>query len=158
MLRLLALLALWLPLHAATIVLVRHAEKAGPTGDVPLNAAGQQRAQLLARTLREFRFTAIYTTEYQRTQQTAAPLAAAQSIKPIVLKATNTDELIARLKAAAPTDVILVVSHSNVVPVIAQRLAAKIPDMDETDYSRLILIHTHAAPPTVHTIRFGESQ
>lgn len=156
MLRCLALLACLLPLHAATIVLVRHAEKAGPTGDVPLNAAGQQRAALLAKMLRDLKFTAVYTTEFRRTQETAAPLAAAQNLKPTVLKAQDLDGLLHHLKAAANTDVILVVSHSNLVPTIAEKLAAKIPAMDETDYSRLIIINTSAAPATLATLRFGE--
>jgi broad specificity phosphatase PhoE len=156
MLRCLALLACLLPLQAATIVLVRHAEKAGPTGDVPLNAAGQQRAALLAKMLRDLKFTTIYTTEFRRTQETAAPLAVAQSIKPTVLKAQDLEGLIGKLKAAAQTDVILVVSHSNLVPTIAARLAATIPAMDETDYSRLILINTTATPASLSTLRFGE--
>jgi phosphohistidine phosphatase SixA len=156
MLRCLALLACLLPVHAATIVLVRHAEKAGPTGDVPLNAAGQQRAVLLSKMLRDLKFNAIYTTEFRRTQETAAPLAASQAIKPVVIKAQDLDGLIGKLKAAASTDVILVVSHSNLVPTIAERLASTIPAMDETDYSRLIVINTTATPASIATLRFGE--
>lgn len=156
MLRTLAILCCLLPLQAATIILVRHAEKAGPTGDVPLNEEGFKRAALLARMLRDTRFTAIYTTELQRTRQTAQPIAQAQSITTTVIVAKDTETLLTALKSARPTDTILVVSHSNVVPTIAERLAAKIAPLDDTDYSRLIVINTHASPATLVTLRFGD--
>lgn len=156
MLRLLALLLCLLPLEAATIILVRHAEKAGPTGDVPLSAQGQERAALLAKMLRDAPLKAIYVTEFQRTQQTAAPTATAHNLTPQILPAKQTDDLIARLKAAGKDDVILVVSHSNVVPDLAARLATKIPDMDESDYSRLIIVNTTATPASLITLRYGQ--
>jgi broad specificity phosphatase PhoE len=156
MFRLFVLFAVLLPLHAATIVLVRHAEKAGPTGDVPLNEAGQRRAVLLAKILADIKYTAIYSTEFSRTRDTVAPLAKAQGLTPVIIAAKDLDGLIAKLKSAAPAENILVVSHSNLVPAIAERLAAKIPAMDETDYSRLIIINTSAAPATLVTLRYGE--
>jgi broad specificity phosphatase PhoE len=156
MLRLLALLLCLLPLEAATIILVRHAEKAGPTGDVPLSAQGQERATLLAKMLRDLPLKAIYVTEFQRTQQTAAPTASAHHLTPQIIPAKQMDDLIARLKAAGKDDVILVVSHSNVVPDLAARLATKIPDMDESDYSRLIIINTTASPASLLTLRYGQ--
>lgn len=156
MFRLFVLLALFLPLHAATIVLVRHAEKAGPTGDVPLNEAGQRRAILLSRTLADIKFATIYSTEFSRTRDTVAPLAKLQSLTPVIIAAKDLDGLIAKLKSAAPSETILVVSHSNLVPQIAERLAAKIPAMDESDYSRLIIINTSAVPATLVTLRYGE--
>lgn len=156
MLRLLALLLCLLPLEAATIILVRHAEKAGPTGDVPLSAQGQERAALLAKMLRDAPLKAIYVTEFQRTQQTAAPAATAHKLTPQILPAKQVDDLIARLKAAGKDDVILVVSHSNVVPDLAARLATKIPDMDESDFSRLIIINTTATPASLITLRYGQ--
>jgi broad specificity phosphatase PhoE len=155
MLRCLALLLCLLPLEAATIILVRHAEKAGPTGDVPLNDLGLQRAALLAKTLADVKLTAIYTTELQRTKQTAQPLAKAQAITPTILEAKDLAGLLKQLKAAAPTDIILVVSHSNLVPTIAESLAAKLPPMDDADYSRLIVINTTASPASLITLRYG---
>ena len=67
------------------VILVRHAERAdggtpppgmkGPA-DPLLSAAGEARAQKLAAMLAESGVTAIYTTEFHRTQDTAKPLAA----------------------------------------------------------------------------------
>ena len=72
-----------------TVFLVRHAERAddanaGPkmTGTDPdLSGQGVLRAQALARALKDAKITAIYTTEFKRTRQTAAPLATALGVQ-----------------------------------------------------------------------------
>ena len=68
-----------------TVFLVRHAERADTTPgaarrwptDPDLSDAGRARAESLAAALKDAKITAIYTTEFKRTQQTAAPLAKA---------------------------------------------------------------------------------
>src|SRR5205823_820783 len=78
-----ALLLAALPLRAQEAVfLVRHAEKADLSKDAALSAAGEARARALAERLREAGVTAIYTSEYRRTKQTAQPLARALGIAP----------------------------------------------------------------------------
>jgi 2,3-bisphosphoglycerate-dependent phosphoglycerate mutase len=49
--------------------------------DVPLNAVGQWQAQRLADTLAEESISAIYSSDLQRTRQTAAPLARALGLE-----------------------------------------------------------------------------
>ena len=63
----------------------RHAERAdsgagGMASDPPLSAAGRARAESLAAMLKDTKLTAIFTTEFKRTQETAAPVAAAQHV------------------------------------------------------------------------------
>ena len=62
-----------------TIFLVRHAERATTRGRIPsdtgLSTTGKVRAQDLAQELKDAKITAIYTTEYERTKETAIPLA-----------------------------------------------------------------------------------
>ena len=53
-----------------TILLVRHAEKTMQGTDPPLSDEGQARAQTLAHVTGEAGVTAIYTSQYLRTQQT----------------------------------------------------------------------------------------
>jgi phosphohistidine phosphatase SixA len=64
------------PTAATTIVVVRHAEKSmdHPT-DPSLSEAGRERARALAAALQGTGVSAIYTTQYKRTRETAQPLA-----------------------------------------------------------------------------------
>ncbi|MGH9665016.1 MAG: histidine phosphatase family protein, partial [Bryobacteraceae bacterium] len=82
-------------LPAATVILVRHAERAsGMTADALLNAQGEARARRLAEALRDAGVRAIYTTEVRRTQQTAAPLAEWLHLKPIVIAQKDVEGLV----------------------------------------------------------------
>ena len=60
---------------------------------------------------------AIFVTEYQRTQQTAAPLAARDHLKPVVIPANETGALIKTIRELK-SGVVVVVGHSNTVPAI----------------------------------------
>ena len=54
------------------VVIVRHAEKATNGGNDPdLSSAGRAPADALARILKDSGITAIFTTEFKRTQETA---------------------------------------------------------------------------------------
>src|ERR1700726_58877 len=68
-----------------TIFIVRHAEKADATKDPDLSEAGRHRAEYLAKMLKDANISAIYATEFKRTQQTAAPLAKALSLSVMTL-------------------------------------------------------------------------
>ncbi len=57
------------------VVIVRHAEKAANGGNDPdLSSAGHARAEALARILKDSGITAIFTSEFKRTQETANAL------------------------------------------------------------------------------------
>jgi probable phosphoglycerate mutase len=73
------------------LVLVRHGEAAGNrtlaylgTTDAPLTDRGVQQAEELARSLARFRLDAIYTSPLQRAAATAAAIAQAAGLVPIV--------------------------------------------------------------------------
>jgi probable phosphoglycerate mutase len=74
------------------ILLIRHGENeytrtgklAGWSKDVHLNEAGQKQAQGLVERLKHVPLTAIYTSPLERAQETAAPLAAARKLTPVV--------------------------------------------------------------------------
>ena len=120
---------------SATFILVRHAEKAtAPPKDPPLTEAGQDRAQRLADGLQGTRLDAVYSSPYQRTRQTAAPVAQAQGLT--VIDYNPDDAAFAtRLRADHPRGTVLVVGHSNTLPPLARALCGcNVADMDERIY------------------------
>ena len=119
------------------IFIVRHAEKAATESrqqtdankhammadNPPLSPAGQARAKKLAEALRSAGIHTIYTTEYQRTRQTAAPLAEALKLKPVMAAARDTDTLLQQLRRAKTN--VLVVTHADTIPLILKGLGVK---------------------------------
>lgn len=154
-------LALPVPLFAqGAIFVVRHAERAD-TGagaaaktatDPDLSEAGQARAASLASLLRDAGIRDIYVTEYKRTQQTAAPLAKALGVTPIVIAATDTAGLASRLKRAAGPA--LVVGHSNSVPDVIAALGVTTPvSVADTEFDHLFIV-TPQSPPHLIQLRY----
>ncbi len=69
-----------------TVILLRHAERAStPANDPPLTPAGEARARDLAGAVGTARVSAIFTTQFRRSVQTAQPLADQLSLTPVVL-------------------------------------------------------------------------
>lgn len=106
------------------VVVVRHAEKAPvPGNDPPLSAAGDVRARALAATLRDANVTAVVVSQWQRTRQTAAPMASARGLTPVVVAAGADVAGHAAAVASAVrrhSGTVLVVGHSNTVgPIVA---------------------------------------
>ena len=129
--------------ESPTIFLVRHAERADTNGpaqpDPVLSDTGQTRAATLAKILRDAGITAIYTSEYQRTRQTAAPLAGSLGIKAKVIPAKDTASLIAKLRTSVGN--VLVIGHSNTLPEIIGALGIPSPvTIAEKDYDDLFIV------------------
>jgi phosphohistidine phosphatase SixA len=129
--------------QAPVIFLVRHAERAAISGHVPsdtgLSAAGRARAQALAQALRDVGIKAIYTSEYKRTRETAAPLAESSGIRPEVIPADDLRSLVAKIKAGRKNA--LVVGHSNTLPQIINALGVKSRvAVAESDYDNLFIV------------------
>lgn len=152
-----ATLASSVPVHAQKAVfLVRHAEKADESQDPPLSAEGRKRADALARHLRAAGVTAIYVTPYRRTALTAAPLAAAAGLKPVVLHADGRQELVDRMRSENANDVVLVVGHSNTVPDILRLMGHAAPvTIAPDEYDDLfVVVPGKGGPPTVLRLRY----
>jgi phosphohistidine phosphatase SixA len=139
-----------------TIFLVRHAERAdsgtmaGTTmaTDPDLSDAGRARAESLAMMLKDAGIKTIYTTEYQRTRQTAAPLAKALGIEVTVVPSRDMKGLIEKLKAAAAP--VLVVGHSNTVGETIAALGISEPvKIGDADYDNLFIVSPGVKPTLV---------
>lgn len=70
-----------------TLLIVRHAETDQSRPHLPLSAAGEQRAQVLAATVRGVRFTHLFATHTTRARQMVDSIAARQKLVPVQLPA-----------------------------------------------------------------------
>ncbi len=138
---------------ATTIYLVRHAEKAGPSGDVELSEAGQKRAECLARTLADADLQAIYTTEFKRTKATAAPAAGRTKLTPTVVPGAETKQLVAALLKETGRSV-LVVGHSNTVPMIIEALGAGKVSIKDEEYDHLYVVTLINGQASLASLRY----
>lgn len=124
--------------------IVRHAEKAtaepNMSSDVPLTAAGQQRAAHLAELLKEVKLAQVYSTNTLRTRSTAAPAATAAGLS-ITIYGPRPDSLFIRQLQALKGNV-LVVGHSNTVDDIVNGLMQQqlMQDLPDSTYGRLYII------------------
>lgn len=132
---------------AQTVYLVRHAEKADASADPLLSEAGQARAAALSAALAEAHPGHIFTSTLQRTRLTAAPTAEFHSatVEPIGFEGGATAHVAAiagRVRALPDDAVVLIVGHSNTVPLIARALGyAEAADMPECEYDRMTVLH-----------------
>jgi broad specificity phosphatase PhoE len=140
-----------------TVFVVRHAEKGPDNPDPALTEAGSARARALAHALGDAGVTAVFVTEFRRTQETAAPLAARLGLAPERLDGRDVAGLVARIRALPAGARAVVVSHSNLVPVIVERLTGvPVDPLTDDDYDRLYVATVPASGPgTVLYLHFG---
>jgi broad specificity phosphatase PhoE len=109
-----------------TFYLVRHAEKdrSEEVGNDPqLTEEGLERAQRWAEVLGLEPLDAVYSTDYQRTRQTAAPAAMANGLEITLYEpnAFDANAWIAQHKGQR----VLIVGHSNTTPMLVNQLLAE---------------------------------
>lgn len=123
-----------------TIYLIRHAEKAVPTGDPDLSEAGKARADRWAGWLADKGIVAIYSTPYKRTQQTAQPLA--QILNKQVITYNPSDADLKAIAARHEGQSIVIVGHSNTIPMYVNKLIGEnmYLDIDEAEYGNIFIV------------------
>jgi 2,3-bisphosphoglycerate-dependent phosphoglycerate mutase len=127
-----------------TLILVRHAEKLivpPENKDPDLSPAGVARAEQLARMFAGSGISAIYATQYKRTQQTAQPLADKLGLPIIKIEAKQTPELVKQLQARKSGDIIFIAGHDTTVPEIIGAMGGpKLPTIPATEYDNLYIL------------------
>jgi len=113
------------PPAGPNVYVVRHLHTPAGERDPDLLPEGRRVALLLANWFGDDRPAAIYVSDYKRTRQTAAPLAARLGLTPIVYDPGDTPGLIARVRAGPRPA--LIVGHSNTVPDIVAALGGERP-------------------------------
>lgn len=154
------------PAMAQTVVIVRHAEKADPAAgldsDPLLSGAGQARARALSAELTGLHPAVILTSPLQRTILTASPTAVYHSVTSEAVPLdgglqAHVAAIVARVEAAPDDAAILIVGHSNTVPLIARALGyAEAADMPECEYDRLTVLNLNNGETRAAVSRFGE--
>jgi broad specificity phosphatase PhoE len=137
---------LWSTANSTTVILVRHAEQeTGSITDPPLSAAGEERAQRLARMFGDpaapGRVDAIYVTPTVRSRMTAAPLAARLSLTPTMATDAEPRALVRRLLHEHAGGRVLVIGHADTLPEIVRLLSGEsVPPMGPQDYGTVYVV------------------
>lgn len=139
-----------------TVILTRHAEKAAaPPKDPPLTDAGKKRAESLASMLADSGVEAIYTTELQRTQQTAAVLVERVHVRPTVIPAADTAALVQAIHARQ-SGVVVVVGHSNTLPAIIAALGGPKVNIADPEYDNLFVLTVRSSQSSLLRLHYGD--
>jgi len=151
------------PVSLSTVVLVRHAEKAPVTAeearteagrDPELSERGRARAEALADLLSSTGVTHLFATQYRRTRQTLAPLAARTGREVVPIDAHDSAAIVAALRGLPPGSTAVVAGHSNTVPAIALGLGLELPGLvtqpegamlRDSEYDRVFVLTLDAA-------------
>ena len=129
--------------ETTTYYLIRHAEKdrTDKTNKNPnLNEKGLERAKKWAEYFKDVDFDAVYSTNYNRTMQTAIPTAESNKLN---IKNYDPKKMYDVLfKSTTQGKTVLVVGHSNTTPVFANKILGekKYKNMDDKDNSSLYIV------------------
>jgi broad specificity phosphatase PhoE len=145
-----ALFAAAWAVHVATttvVVVMRHAEKAGDgTADPPLNSDGLGRAARLAgvfgRAGPGLGIDAIFVTQFQRTAETAQPLAVQRAIPVITVPADDINGLARRINADFRGQRVLVIAHADTVPALVKLMGEgpDVPPIEDNEFGTAYVI------------------
>lgn len=129
--------------NTTVVYLVRHAEKEATEGRDPLlTKEGMERADRLQLLLKAVDVDAIYSTNYQRTQLTAAPTAKSKQLEIESYDPRALDAFATQLKKEGKGQKILVVGHSNTTPTLTNALIGQtqFTKLDESEYGHLFMV------------------
>ena len=126
-----------------TLYLVRHAEKNHTDKNPALTQCGKERAKQLASILSTTNIKSIYSTSYQRTMSTAAPLSNNTNIAIKNYSPEHLNQL--SLQLIHQNENALVVGHSNTTPELVRLLTKKntdeVAEIVEDEFRVLYQVH-----------------
>ncbi|MEM6783349.1 MAG: phosphoglycerate mutase family protein [Bacteroidota bacterium] len=152
------------------LYLLRHAETGEASDDPQLSDEGRARAEALAALLADRRITAVYASQFARTQETVQPLADTLGLDVIVRPLDTSDPrasaaaTIREIAAAHFPYQVVVVGHSNTIPAMIEALTdTPMDDLAHDTYGDLFVAtiteHPDQRTPddvTIEHQRFGE--
>jgi broad specificity phosphatase PhoE len=135
------------------VIVVRHAEQETDSDDPGLTSIGQERAARLKDLVAESGVTAVYASQFRRTQATVQPMAEALKLEIGVVDAREPRLLVEEIRSGHAGGVVVVAGHSNTVPAIVAALGAREPEeISETDYGNLFIV-TVSAPESASVVK-----
>lgn len=147
-LSLISLMSFFLPVQTVsantdnqfTVYLVRHAEKLLDRKNPPLTQCGIARAEQLSVMLEKTNIKAIYSTEFIRTEQTAAPLAKKLALTVQPYSPRDLEKFATQIKNKKQN--VVIVGHSNTTPQLTALISSEeVKDITEKEYQMLYQIH-----------------
>jgi phosphohistidine phosphatase SixA len=136
-----------------TLYLVRHAEKQADKGKDPgLTEAGNYRSEQLAQWLQNKGIRKIWSSDYQRTRNTAGPLVSKLGLKISLYDPRDLPALANELLEDGNNA--LIVGHSNTTPDLTRLICqCDINDMDESEYDLLFVVSVSDGETKVEILR-----
>ncbi len=136
----------------AVIYLVRHGETVGQGPGRRLSPVGRKRAEALAARLADAGIERIYTTDFLRTRETAAPTAERLGLEPELYDPSDLAAFAAELRRRGETA--LVVGHSDTTPQLVRLLGGEPgPPIAHDEHDRLYRVEL--ATGATDLTRFG---
>lgn len=135
-----------IPDTATTFILVRHAETTGSGSNPNLSGDGQSRANKLSQMLEKLELQAIYSTNFNRTMQTAQPAATAKSLSITTYDPFAPAVLVDQVLSSFPEGAVLVVGHPNTIPEMLNAMIGsnQFQTFGESEYDNLFVVHVSA--------------
>ncbi|WP_353778442.1 histidine phosphatase family protein [Winogradskyella sp. 3972H.M.0a.05] len=129
--------------ETTTYYFIRHAEKdrSDKTNRDPhLTEAGKKRAEDWSKILSHIKFDIVYSTNYNRTKETAQPTADKNNLEITLYDPRNIDGKAFMSDTKGKT--VLVVGHSNTTPMFVNGVlgAQKYPQMDDNNNGSLYIV------------------
>lgn len=134
--------------ETTTYYLIRHAEKdrSDSTNKNPdLKTKGQERAKKWAAYFKDIELDAIYSTNYNRTLQTAKPTAESKNLE--IIKYNPRKMYTSDFQKETKGKTVLIVGHSNTTPAFANKIlgSTAFTDIDDSVNSTLFKITVHGS-------------
>ena len=130
------------PENVTRFILIRHAEKSSIGTDPNLTSEGDVRAENIAHILSKIELDLVYSTNFNRTLQTAMPTANDQGLSITNYEGLDHDQVIDDILENTIEGKILIVGHSNTTPNFLNTLTGTLDytDIPEDEFDNLFIV------------------
>lgn len=126
-----------------TFILVRHAETDGSASNPSLSDEGIARSERLAEMLKSADISGVYSSDYNRTKESALPTANLFSLTTTIYNPSSSSSVVQDVYENHLYENVLIVGHSNTIPKLANYLLGEnvYSKFDESSYDNLLILN-----------------